>query len=40
MSNNITVRQAREARLNLKKLIPANPKLDDDLEMIVRDHIL
>ena len=39
MNNSITVKKAKEAIQNLKKLTPANPKLDDDLEMTVKETV-
>lgn len=39
MGKSITVRQAKEARQNLRKLTPANLKLDDDLEMTVKETV-
>lgn len=39
MSKTITVRKAKEALQHLRKLTPANPKLDDDLEMNIKELI-
>lgn len=39
MSNTITVKKAKGAIQNMRKLTPANPKLDDDLEMTVKETV-
>lgn len=39
MSKTITVKKAKEAIQNLRKLTPANPKLDDDLEMTAKEAV-
>lgn len=39
MTKSITVKKAKEAIQNLRKLTPANPKLDDDLEMSVKETV-
>lgn len=39
MSKIITVKQAKTALQNLRKLTPANPKVDDDLEMTVKEAV-
>ena len=39
MSKGITVKEAREALKNLKQLTPARPKMDDELEMSLRETI-
>ncbi len=39
MSKTITVQEAKKALKYLKTLVPANPKMDDDLEMSVKESI-
>jgi hypothetical protein len=39
MSKNITVKKAKDAMQNLRKLTPSSPKLDDDLEMTVKEAV-
>ncbi len=39
MSKTITVQEAKEALKYLKALAPANPKMDDDLEMSIKESI-
>ncbi len=39
MSKTITVQEAKEALKYLKTLVPANPKMDDDLEMSLKESI-
>jgi len=39
MSKSITVRKAKEALQKLRQLTPANPKVNDDLEMTVKDAV-
>ena len=40
MPETITVKEAKSALKNMKKLVPANPKFVDDLELSVKDAIL
>jgi hypothetical protein len=39
MSKIITVKMAKTALRNLRKLTPANPKIDDDLTMSVKEAV-
>jgi hypothetical protein len=39
MTKTITVKKAKDALRNLRKLTPANPKMDDDLEMSVKETV-
>jgi len=39
MSNTITVKAAKDALSNLRKLTPANEKYDDDLEMSIKEAV-
>lgn len=39
MSKNITVKKAKEALQKLYQLTPANPKVNDDLEMTVKEAV-
>ena len=39
MSQTVSVKKAKEALQNLRKLTPANPKMDDDLEMSVKETV-
>lgn len=40
MNKTLTVRKAKEALQHLRKLTPANPKLDDNLEMSIKELVL
>ena len=39
MTKTVSVKKAKEALQNLRKLAPANPKMDDDLEMSVKEAV-
>ena len=39
MSKSITIKKAKHALQNLRKLTPANPKIDDDLEISIKEAI-
>lgn len=40
MSKPITIKRAKEALHNLRKLTPASPKIDDDLEVSIKEAIV
>lgn len=39
MSKSITIKKVKETLRNLRKLTPANPKIDDDLEISIKEAI-
>lgn len=39
MSKSITIKKTKDALQNLSKLSPANPKIDDDLEISIKEAI-
>jgi hypothetical protein len=39
MTHTITVKKAKDALRNLRKLTPANPKMDDDLEISIKEAV-
>lgn len=40
MTKTLTIKQTKDALRNLRKLSPANPKIDDDLEISIKEAII
>ena len=40
MSTGITVKEAKDLLKSMQKITPANPKLDDDLEMSIKEAVV